>query len=72
MPVNKTWNDCLCLYVNFSVIILKYLTLVNPFSDLFSVLTFAGSVLSAAAAAAAALPGPTVLLLLLSSVLYLK
>lgn len=71
MPVNKTWNGCLCLYVNFSVIILKYLTLVNPFSDLFSVLTFAGSVLSAAAAAAA-LPGPTVLLLLLSSVLYLK
>lgn len=71
VPVNKTWNGCLCLYVNFSVIILKYLTLVNPFSDLFSVLTFAGSVLSAAAAAAA-LPGPTVLLLLLSSVLYLK
>lgn len=71
MPVNKTWNGCLCLYVNFSVIILKYLTLVNPFSDLFFVLTFAGSVLSAAAAAAA-LPGPTVLLLLLSSVLYLK
>lgn len=66
LPMNKTLNECLCLYVNFSVIILKYLNLVNSFSDLFSVLTFVGIVVTADAVAS---PAPTVLLL---SVLYLK